>query len=161
MTSQHKVEAGRKAWKQMQENLTPASKVYKLMGQMTKVPKTGQPLDGLAGLTWVENWRKKLEQAVLAEGLDPATDCRTAVVYACRRPELTEGTMIVLKPGREIAILTAMQECNAVIVGAVFALIDRVKPRRWVWAYPVALRKDIMELLGEALDAQEKEIFKN
>ena len=156
-----KSEFRRKAWKQMQDSMTKASKVYKLMGQSAKVPKTGVPLEPIKGLAWVDQWRTRLEQTVVAEGLNPETDCRTAVVYACRRPELTDGHMLVLKPGREIDILTAMQECDAVIIGAVFALVDREKPRRWVWAYPVALREDILALLNQALDKQEKEIFQN
>jgi hypothetical protein len=148
-------QAGREA---MEEKLTKAARVYRTFRQGLKV-KRDEMLDPVQGLALVCSLRDRLNTAMKEADLDPK-DCATAVVFA-QRPELTSGFSVRVREGKEHEVLNQMVGCDALICGAVFALRDREKPQRYLWAYPFVTGPKSLELLNTALDSQGAEIFSN
>lgn len=155
--------AKRAAWQKMTESLTTAAKIYKKFTQGMKIPKGGTP-NPVQALALASNLRAKLE-AALQEAQPPLspTDCKVAVVYACRPDsgnldalDALDALTVQLHAGRENEVLDAMLKCRAIAVaGLIFAIRDRERPRKWMWAYPFSSEDHVLALLNQALDKQE------
>lgn len=135
----------------MEDILTKAARVQRKLRQGMKI-KPGEGMEPALGLSQACISRDRLEGYMRDEEL-LAEDSATGIVFACG-PDFTGGRFMRLYHGRENEVLNEMMQCKARVYGVVFAIRDREKPERRIWAHPVCTTKDALEMLSIALDKQ-------